>query len=244
MKDLPSPNFDERPQGRTVDILVLHYTGMPSAEAALQRLREPAAKVSAHYLVDEDGEVFRLVAEGKRAWHAGVSYWAGASDINARSIGIEVVNPGHEWGYRPFPAIQMGAVRDLADTILGRHLIPPHRVLAHSDVAPERRQDPGELFDWSQLAAVGIGIMPCHTSAPKESAALGPGDRGGAVEALQLKLQRFGYGLAISGIYDGVTEHVMQAFQRHFRPGRIDGVADAECETALDDLLDQLASIT
>ena len=239
MKNLPSTNFDPRPKGQDVDILIFHYTGMPSAQAALDRLCDTAAKVSAHYVVDEDGDCYRLVDEGDRAWHAGVASWAGASDINARSIGIEVVNPGHEWGYRPFPAVQMAALHELAGTILRRHPIPPHRVLGHSDVAPERRQDPGELFGWSQLAEVGIGIVPRNVRAPVERGALGPGDRDAEVEGLQVKLARFGYGLATSGIYDGATELVMRAFQRHFRPGRIDGIADAECQFALDDLLVQ-----
>jgi N-acetylmuramoyl-L-alanine amidase len=237
MKNLPSINFDPRPKGQDVDILIFHYTGMRSAQAALDRLCDPVAKVSAHYVIDEDGDCYRLVDEGDRAWHAGVASWAGATDINARSIGIEVVNPGHEWGYRPFPAIQMAALRDLARTILGRHPIPPQRVLAHSDVAPDRRQDPGELFGWSQLAEAGIGIMPRNALAPLERGALGPGDRDAEVEGLQVKLASFGYGLGTSGIYDRATEFVMRAFQRHFRPGRIDGIADTECQLALDDLL-------
>jgi len=239
MKNLPSTNFDPRPKGQDVDILIFHYTGMPSAQAALDRLCDPVAKVSAHYVVDEDGDCYQLVDEGDRAWHAGVASWAGATDINARSIGIEVVNPGHEWGYRPFPAVQMAALGDLAGTILRRHPIPPQRVLAHSDVAPDRRQDPGELFGWSQLAEGGIGIMPRNTLAPIELGTLGPGDRDAEVEALQVKLASFGYGLDPSGIYDRATELVMRAFQRHFRPGRIDGIADAECQLALDDLLVQ-----
>ncbi|MDA0260985.1 MAG: N-acetylmuramoyl-L-alanine amidase, partial [Proteobacteria bacterium] len=152
IKALPSPNFDARPPDRKIDILLLHYTGMLSAEAALERLCDPGAKVSAHYVVDEDGQTFRLVDEVNRAWHAGQSSWAGESDINGRSIGIEIVNPGHEWGYRRFPDVQIAAVIELSARVLSRHPIPAARVLAHADVAPERRMDPGELFDWQRLA--------------------------------------------------------------------------------------------
>lgn len=159
----PSPNYNERASG-AIDMLVLHYTGMISCEHALVRLCGPAAKVSAHYLIDEMGLVYRLVAEERRAWHAGVSSWAGARDINSRSIGIELVNPGHELGYRNFPVLQMQALAELAQEILARHPIPPHRVLGHSDVAPGRKQDPGELFDWEWLAGQGIGMWPAHSS--------------------------------------------------------------------------------
>ena len=157
--DQPSPNFDAR-DGQAVDILLMHYTGMRSAQEAIDRLRDPSAKVSAHYVIDEDGTVHRLVAEEKRAWHAGVSYWAGSREINRRSIGFEIVNPGHEYGYRAFPKPQMEAVRDLAREVLARHPIPPQRVIGHSDVAPLRKEDPGELFDWRWLAGEGVGLWP------------------------------------------------------------------------------------
>src|SRR4051812_42351812 len=156
----PSPNFDARGPGTPVDILLLHYTGMQSGAAAVQRLCDPDAKVSAHYTVDEDGTVYAHVPEAKRAWHAGVSYWAGARDINARSIGIEIVNPGHEFGYRSFPDAQIEAVMSLSLDILSRHAVPPERVLGHSDVAPARKIDPGELFPWRALALAGIGLWP------------------------------------------------------------------------------------
>ena len=243
MEDLPSKNFDRRPSGQDIDILIVHYTGMPSAEAALERLCDPASEVSAHYVIDENGNVYRLVAEHDRAWHAGVSSWAGASDINARSIGIELVNPGHEWGYRPFPAAQMAALVELAASILKRHPIPSHRVLGHSDVAPGRRQDPGELFAWSELAVAGIGMMPAVAHNPQTSSTLRRGDQGAEVRQLEVKLAAFGYGLTTTGIYDEATELVVCAFQRHFRPGRIDGVADRACQVALDDLLVQVKSI-
>lgn len=155
----PSPNYNDRAPG-AINMLVLHYTGMASCEDALARLCDPVAQVSAHYLIDEDGTVYQLVAEQHRAWHAGVSFWKGERDINSRSIGIELVNPGHELGYRAFPQIQMQALADLAHEILARHPIPPDRVLGHSDVAPGRKRDPGELFDWQWLAGQGIGVWP------------------------------------------------------------------------------------
>src|SRR6185436_21101178 len=158
--DLPSPNCDERPTGQKVDILVLHYTGMPDGPQAIRRLRDPQSKVSAHYVIEWDGSVSRLVPEEKRAWHAGVSAWKGDRDINARSIGIEIVNPGHEFGYRAFQLAQMDALVALAKDIKTRHDIPPERVLGHSDVAPFRKQDPGELFDWYRLYAEGIANWP------------------------------------------------------------------------------------
>lgn len=155
----PSPNFDERGDA-PIDMLVMHYTGMQTGEAALARLCEAAAKVSAHYLIEEDGRIFQMVDESKRAWHAGVSYWRGHTDINARSIGIELVNPGHEWGYRPFPQAQMESLVWLSKGILARHPIPPENVVGHEHVAPSRKQDPGELFDWEFLGKHGIGLWP------------------------------------------------------------------------------------
>ena len=161
----PSPNFDERPPGGPIDILLLHYTGMKSGPDALERPRDAKAKVSAHYFVEEDGRVFRLVEEGNRAWHAGAAYWAGAEDINARSVGIEIVNPGHEWGYRPFPEAQIEAVLHLCKDIVTRRAIPAARVLGHSDVAPERKEDPGELFPWARLAEAGLAA-PVYDGPP------------------------------------------------------------------------------
>jgi N-acetylmuramoyl-L-alanine amidase len=152
----PSPNFDDR--GRAVDMIILHYTGMKTAEEALSRLCDPAARVSCHYVVDEDGTIYTLVPEGKRAWHAGVGAWKGESDINARSIGVEIVNPGHEWGYRKFPARQIDMVIALIKDIKTRHFVPAARVLGHSDVAPQRKEDPGELFPWGKLAAEGLAV--------------------------------------------------------------------------------------
>ena len=206
--DAPSPNHDDRPDGAPVDMLILHYTGMRSGAAAIDRLCDPAAKVSAHYVVEEDGQVFRLVPEARRAWHAGISHWRGVSGLNARSIGIEVVNPGHEHGYRPFAALQMAALCDLCRAILARHPIPAWNVVGHSDVAPDRKEDPGEFFDWEGLAAHGVGLWP-------RAAGRGDGD------ALRL-LGAIGYRT------DLPLPVLLRAFQRHWRPGRVDGVADAE----------------
>jgi len=212
IRDRPSPNHDARPGARAIDMLVLHYTGMPSAAAALDRLTDAAAKVSAHYLIDEDGAVWRLVPEARRAWHAGVACWAGERDVNGLSIGIELVNPGHEFGYRPFPDAQMAALEALARDILARHPIPAARVLGHSDVAPGRKTDPGELFDWRRLAAAGIGLWP-------EPAA------DASADAAEVKrwLGAFGYGFLEEDL-----SAVIAAFQRHFRPGAISGQADAD----------------
>jgi len=208
----PSPSHDARPVAGAIDMLVLHYTGMKTAAEALDKLCDPMAKVSAHYVIDEDGAVSALVDENRRAWHAGVSCWAGQTDINGCSIGIELVNPGHEFGYKAFPGAQMDALEKLCLDILARHPIPPHRVLGHSDVAPARKEDPGELFDWGRLARAGIGIWP------------EPGRDTGA-------LAQFGY---------DVSNPVLaaMAFQRHWRPGKIDGVMDDECRALLAGLLD------
>lgn len=221
-----SPNVDDRPPGCAVDTLILHYTGMPTAAAALQRLCDPAAKVSAHYLIDEDGTVVRLVPEERRAWHAGVSEWRGRACLNDCSIGIELVNPGHEWGYRPFTEAQYEGCLALCRAIVARWPIPPSRVLAHSDVAPARKQDPGELFDWPRLAAAGIGLWP----RPGAGAPRG-------VDQLQSELARLGYGVAPSGRLDEPTRLVVTAFQRHFRPARVDGHPDRATLACLDGLL-------
>jgi N-acetylmuramoyl-L-alanine amidase len=203
-----SPNFDDR--SRAPDLLLLHYTGMRSGREALDRLCDRAAKVSSHYLVEEDGRIFALVDEEKRAWHAGKSRWAGEEGLNGCSLGIEIVNPGHEFGYRPFPAAQIEAVIALCQEIVARWAIAPGRVLAHSDVAPLRKEDPGELFPWGALAAAGVGLWP---------PALPP-----AAGDLAASLAAFGY-----GYLEENAPAVIRAFQRHFRPARIDGQADGEC---------------
>ena len=240
--DRRSPNHDDR-GGAPIDMLVLHYTGMPSAEAALARLTDRRAEVSAHYVISEAGAVYRLVAESRRAWHAGIARWAGEADVNARSIGIELVNPGHEFGYRRFPASQMAALETLAGDILRRHPIPPHRVVGHSDVAPERKQDPGELFDWAHLAASGIGLWPAADfQVSPNTPELEPGATGAAVLELQLALAGIGYGVTASGAYDPATEAVVAAFQRHFRQTQVDGVADRETVSLAHHLLARLPS--
>ncbi len=217
LRERPSPNFDARTG--TVDMLILHYTGMKTAGEALDRLCDPAAKVSAHYLIDEDGTIWQLVDEAKRAWHAGISSWRGRGDINGASIGIELVNPGHEFGYRPFPESQMAALEQLALEILARHPIPARHVLGHSDVAPQRKQDPGELFDWKRLGRAGIGLWPdfdANVQAPESLA------------ELQAALAAIGYACTASGALDAETHAVITAFQRHFRQTRCDGTLDGE----------------
>jgi len=209
----PSPNHGPRPEGVPVDILLVHYTGMPTGAEALERLCDGQAQVSAHYLIAEDGTVFSLVPEDRRAWHAGTGYWQGERDINSRSVGVELVNPGHEWGYRPFPAAQMAAFATLARGIMDRHGISPHRVLAHSDVAPSRKEDPGELFDWRGLAAQRVGFWPtpgAHDNGP-----------GHAVAEAQVLLRRFGYEVESTGVLDPQTRVAATAFQRHFIPDRV-----------------------
>lgn len=202
-----SPNHDARPGGAAIDHLVLHYTGMMSATDAIERLCDPVARVSSHYVIDEDGAVHALVPEERRAWHAGTSYWRGSRALNDRSIGIEIVNPGHEWGYRPFPAAQIEAVVVLCRGILARHPIPSCNVVGHSDIAPDRKQDPGELFPWRHLAGEGIGLWR---------------DGGERVGELDADLSDIGYDTALDPAV------VISAFQRRFRPSRVDGFADEE----------------
>jgi N-acetylmuramoyl-L-alanine amidase len=215
MIEMPSPNFDARPAGCPIDMLVIHYTGMRSAEAAVARLCDPESGVSAHYVIDEDGSLIRLVDEGRRAWHAGRAWWRGEADINARSVGVELVNPGHEFGYRPFPEAQMNALEGLAQGILGRHPIARRNVVGHADVAPRRKCDPGELFDWRRLAGVGIGLWP-EAVAPAT-----PVSASSDLETLSALLTEIGYETEDLGA-------TVMAFQRRFRPARVDGVADAE----------------
>lgn len=241
--DRPSPNFNERQGGGPVDTLVLHYTGMPNAEAAIKLLTTVEGKVSSHYTVDEDGTVFAHVPENMRAWHAGMSSWGGASDINSRSVGIEIVNPGHEFGYRPFTSPQIAAVIELCQGIVRRWPIPPARVLAHSDIAPERKIDPGELFPWDELARHGIGRWPRSHSPNASLQAIGPGARGDLVVQLQRDLARYGYGVEANGIFDERSQRVVSAFQRHFRRSRFNGIADDETQTILADLLNQLDAV-
>jgi N-acetylmuramoyl-L-alanine amidase len=215
IRERASPNHGRRREPPRIDMLVLHYTGMTSAEAAIERLCDPAARVSAHYVVEENGNLWRLVPETRRAFHAGRSCWEGESDLNAVSIGIEIVNPGHDWGYRPFPEAQMASVERLCRELVARHPIPAHRVVGHSDIAPDRKTDPGELFDWPRLARAGIGLWPAAT--PPD-----PGfvmSRAGSVA----DLAAIGY-----CVKEGSEVPALTAFQRRFRPSCCDGRLDAE----------------
>lgn len=213
--DTPSPNHDNRTLG--ISMLVLHYTGMTSAEAALERLCDPAAKVSAHYLVCQDGQVHRLVAEQHRAWHAGRSHWRGITDVNSASIGIEICNPGHEHGYREFPDAQIDALLPLVAEIKDRHGLTRGNIVGHSDIAPTRKQDPGELFPWARLARLRLAL-------PRPTRNLM--DPNWTDAGFLLALERFGYDVS-----DKLAAVV--AFQRRFRPELIDGVIDGECRCLL-----------
>jgi N-acetylmuramoyl-L-alanine amidase len=232
-----SPNHGERKNGIAPDLIVLHYTGMATGEEALQRLCTRGSEVSAHYVVFEDGRIVQCVRESRRAWHAGESSWSGDTDVNSRSIGIEVVNPGHALGYPDFPLRQIAAVIALCRGIVVRRQIRADRVLAHSDVAPGRKQDPGEKFPWRLLheSGVGLWVKPVEITAATPGLALG--DSGDSVSDLQAKLADYGYGVAVSGRYDEQTRDVVAAFQRHFQQDRVTGVADASMRTTLDLLL-------
>ena len=221
IQNRPSSNHSARGEPARIDMLVLHYTGMKSAEEAIERLRDPSTGVSAHYVIEENGTIWRLVPEARRAFHAGRSCWAGESDLNDVSIGIEIVNPGHAWGYRSFPAEQMTAVERLCRDLVARYPIPAHRVVGHSDVAPDRKADPGELFDWPRLARAGIGIWP----EPAIDLVRSRGRGIGVVEraAALADLAAIGYCVAVGAETSAVT-----AFQRRFRPQRWDGRLDAE----------------
>ncbi len=234
---MPSPNHGERKGGRRPDMIILHYTGMPDATAALSLMRSPTSEVSAHYLVFEDGRIIQLVKESRRAWHAGVASWAGETDINSCSIGIEIANPGHDYGYPAFPKRQIAAVTALCRSIQTRHTIPPIRVLGHSDVAPSRKKDPGEKFPWRTLFESGVGNWVKPTPITDGGTLLTLGDRGAAVEAVQQSLSEYGYGVAVNGNYDSTTYEVVRAFQRHFRSERVDGVCDLSTISTLHDLI-------
>jgi len=206
VREVLSPNQDARVG--SVRHLVLHYTGMRTGAEALARLRDPASRVSSHYVVEEDGCVFRLVPEERRAWHAGVSYWRGETGLNDSSVGIEIVNPGHEWGYRPFPVLQLAAVLEVGLAVIGRHGIAARDVVAHSDIAPTRKQDPGELFPWAEFAAEGVGLFPSGGGVVSE------GDAAGLLG---------GIGYDVADLPAAVA-----AFQRRYRAGAVTGVADGE----------------
>jgi N-acetylmuramoyl-L-alanine amidase len=231
--DAPSLNFDARTT--PPDMVVLHYTGMPTGPEALARLRDPQAKVSAHYLIEEDGRAFALVPEERRAWHAGVSFWKGERNLNGVSIGVELVNPGHDWGYRAFPEAQIATLLEVLADIRERWNVTDDRIIGHSDVAPERKTDPGELFPWKRLAEAGFGLWAEPPPAP--GAPLQIGEESTAVFALQAGLTRLGYDCAPSGRFDEGTAAIITAFQRHWRPERVDGEADGETRARLMALL-------
>src|SRR5215211_7023444 len=232
----PSPNFDERTGLARPDMIVLHYTGMQFAHEAIHRLCDPKARVSSHYVVMDNGSIVQLVPEIKRAWHAGVSSWSGDTDINSRSIGIEIANPGHEFGYPNYPARQIAAVITLCRSILTRNIVRPENIVAHSDVAPSRKQDPGEKFPWKRLAQSNIGLW-VEPIAIAAGPVLKPDDTGDKVADLRKALTDYGYGIDANGTYDATTRDVVTAFQRHFRPAKIDGLTDVSTRETLRKLL-------
>jgi N-acetylmuramoyl-L-alanine amidase len=233
---IASANYGDRNMDRLPDMIVLHYTGMPDVEGAIAKLCTVGTDVSAHYIVLEDGRIIQCVPEAKRAWHAGVAFWGGEEDINSCSIGVEIVNKGHDWGYPEFPLRQIAAVIALCRGIMLRRKVPSHRVLAHSDVAPFRKKDPGEKFPWHSLANSGVGhwVQPAPIV---RGETLRLGSAGNDVRDLQQALARYGYGVPVNGKYDTATMEVVTAFQRHFRPGRVDGIVDHSTLTTLRSLL-------
>lgn len=233
---IASPNFGERRQGNRPEMVVLHYTGMKNGETALRRLCCRDAEVSSHYLIHENGEIVQLVAEEHRAWHAGQSCWKGISDINSCSIGIEIVNCGHEHGYRDFPDTQMASVVQLLGDIVARHQIQPANILAHSDIAPLRKQDPGELFDWQLLHKAGLGVW-AEPAAIRPGKSLQIGQVGDGVLNYQLALQELGYEIEASGKFDDLTFACTTAFQRRYRQKKVDGIADISTIDTLNRLL-------
>ncbi len=241
LHDRPSPNFDARPTGVVPEILVLHYTDTANLAESLGILLDPAKQVSAHYLIDEDGAIYRLVAEEMRAWHAGKANWRGLTDINARSIGIELQNPGHRCGYRAFAEPQVEAAIALCSDIARRHKIAARDLVAHSDIAPARKMDPGELFPWDRLAMAGLGYWPGHVARRRRTIRdFGPGAIDDAVAFVQRDLAAIGYGCPQTGTLDDATAAVLRAFQRRYRPWRIDGRLDGETHArarALRDLI-------
>ena len=227
----PSPNFNER--AHPLDMLVLHYTGMKDGPTALARMQDPnEPRVSAHYMVEEDGRIFQLVAEDKRAWQAGRSWWQGDEDLNSRSIGIEIVNGGHDFGLPPFPNVQIAAVIALCQDMLSRWPIPQHRIVAHSDIAPDRKEDPGERFPWKLLAEAGVGLWPEPVRPePWMMHGAAAGDAGMTVEGLQNDLKDIGYKLNVTGVFNDDTAACIRAFQRRWRPERVNGEGDTDTIT-------------
>jgi N-acetylmuramoyl-L-alanine amidase len=235
--NISSPNYNERRDGILPDMVILHYTGMENADGALNWLCQEKAQVSCHYFVYEDGRIVQLVGEDKRAWHAGQSCWKGETDINSRSIGIEIANPGHQFGYVDFPEAQMDSVIKLVGDIVARHAIPAADILAHSDVAPTRKEDPGERFDWRLLHAAGLGIwVEPSPIIPGEKLALGECSE--EVKNFQSGLGELGFEIAASGDFDDLTFYCTKAFQRHFRQEKVDGIDDLSTIDTLNRLLE------
>ncbi len=234
---VPAVNVEPRREGVLPRYLILHYTGMSSGAKAVQWLACAQSRVSCHYVIDENGEITQLVPEALRAWHAGVSLWAGNSDINSASIGIEIQNPGHEDGYPEFPARQMAAVAALSRDIVIRHGLRPRDVLAHSDVAPARKIDPGEKFDWRFLYREGVGHWVEQVAVEADDPGFERGYFGPAVREVQAALRRYGYGVEVTGTLDSATSFALRAFQLHFRPGRIDGRLDRSTLATLHKLI-------
>ena len=238
----PSPNIEQRRNGIAPTVLVMHYTGLPTAKKSIEILSRPDCKVSCHYVVDIDGRVTQMVAEEMRAWHAGLSSWHGESDLNSQSIGIEIQNIGHNQGYPDFPQQQMETVRDLSKDILSRHEILPQNVVAHSDIAPGRKTDPGEKFDWAWLNASGIGHWVPPVGVDPDETGFKLGDKDPKIAEVQRNLQTYGYGIDATGEHTEKSVAVVSAFQLHFRPARFDGVIDTSTVATLDALLSALAA--
>jgi N-acetylmuramoyl-L-alanine amidase len=234
----PAANTEPRRGCIKPSLLILHYTGMSSAAKAIDWLARAESNVSCHYVVDEDGRIAQLVPESLRAWHAGASYWRGETDINSHSIGIEIQNPGHQHGYPDFSPAQMDAVIALGKEITERYAMAADAVLAHSDVAPGRKIDPGEKFNWMALARAGLGLWARPSPVRADDAGLGLGACGTRVARAQERLASYGYGIELSGVLDEGTEKVLKAFQAHFRPRRVDGRLDRSTEVTLERLLE------
>ncbi len=233
----PSPNVGVRRGGCKPQLLLLHYTGMESAPKAIDWLAHPESNVSCHYVVDETGLITQMVPEAARAWHAGASCWAGETDINSASIGIEIQNPGHSQGYPDFPDEQMLSVAALSRDIVSRHVMRPERVLAHSDVSPGRKIDPGEKFDWAWLARAGVGHWTDPAPVDASEAGCKVGDEGLLIAETQTLLRHYGYGVETHGQLDEKTQIVLRAFQLHFRPARVDGRLDTSTRDTLKRLI-------
>ncbi len=233
----PSQNFDLRPKNTDIDTIVLHYTGMPDFESAISRLCEPESKVSSHYVINENGDIYSLVDDKHRAWHSGKSYWHGKDKINDNSIGVELANPGHEFGYRDFTKAQMESLVGLCKIIMKNHPIEDRNIVAHSDIAPLRKEDPGELFDWKYLADNGIGIWPVFPKSFSRHIVYSYGAKLDEIFYIQSALSDYGYNIKIDGVFGRETESVIKAFQRHFLQDHVDGIWDSSSELAITQLL-------